>query len=93
MDRAFWNNYACTLDGYSPIGDNLSLEQLMNPRDGLADRAGASAENMIALFSKPLRKRNPAPVSRDDLGIPLGRREIERQPLPPQEGGKVMDIF
>ena len=65
----------------------------MNPRDGLADRAGASAENMTALFSKPLRKRDPAPVSRDDLGIPLGRREIERQSLSPQEGGRVMDII
>ena len=60
----------------------------MNPRDGLADRAGASAENMTALLSKPLRKRDPAPVSRDDSGIPLGRREIERQLLSPPRGGQ-----
>jgi hypothetical protein len=77
------------LDDYSPIGDDLSLEQLMNPRDGLADRAGASAENMTASFSKPLRKRDPVPISRDDLGIPLGRREIERQSLsPPKRGAR-----
>jgi hypothetical protein len=58
----------------------------MNPRDGLADRAGASAGNMTASFSKPLRKQDPVPVSRDDLGIPHGRREIERQSLPPRGG-------
>ena len=54
------------------MGEDLSLEQLMNPVDRLVDRAGASAETMTVLFSNLLRKRDSAPVSQDDLGIPLG---------------------